>query len=109
MRLADHALAFTEGQRAWRIAALAMLSTRIIQGFIYWGGGSRCFIYAPAQLNPDAPTWTSVPCRIISTASIRVRDGLAGWACKIRTGESVRELSNWDSVTTWPDASAPAP
>jgi thiosulfate dehydrogenase (quinone) len=78
MRLADHALAFTEGQRAWRIAALAMLSTRIIQGFIYWGGGSRRFIYAPAQLNPDAPTWTSVPCRIISTASIRVRDGLAG-------------------------------
>jgi len=34
-----------------------MLSIRIIQGFIYWGGGSRRFIYAPSKLNPDAPTW----------------------------------------------------
>jgi hypothetical protein len=59
VRLADHALALTEGQHAWRIAALAMLSTRIIQGFIYWGGGSRRFIYAPAKLNPDAPTWVA--------------------------------------------------
>jgi hypothetical protein len=32
----------------WRIAALALLSVRFIQGFIYWGGGSRRFIYAPA-------------------------------------------------------------
>jgi thiosulfate dehydrogenase [quinone] large subunit len=41
----------------WRTAALAMLSVRVIQGFIYWGGGSRRFIYAPSKLNPDAPTW----------------------------------------------------
>src|ERR1700748_1448823 len=34
-----------------------MLPVRVIQGFIYWGGGSRRFIYAPAKLNPDAPTW----------------------------------------------------
>lgn len=47
----------TESQRMWRTAALAMLSVRIIQGFIYWGGGSRRFIYAPSKLNPDAPTW----------------------------------------------------
>jgi hypothetical protein len=29
-----------------------MLSVRIIQGFIYWGGGSRRFIYAPSKLQP---------------------------------------------------------
>src|ERR1700741_4012373 len=54
---ADNAHASTEGQRMWRTAALAMLSVRVIQGFIYWGGGSRRFIYAPSKLNPDAHTW----------------------------------------------------
>lgn len=54
---ADRATALTEGQRTWRVAALALLSTRVIQGFIYWGGGSRRFIYAPSKLNPDAHTW----------------------------------------------------
>src|SRR6266404_4407717 len=42
---------------ALRIAALALLSIRFIQGFIYWGGGSRRFIYAPAKLDPNAPSW----------------------------------------------------
>ena len=27
--------------------------------------------------------------------------GLRAWACRIRTGESVRELSDWNCVTTW--------
>src|SRR5580698_9272886 len=49
--------AITEAQRNWRIAAIALLSIRIIQGFIYWGGGSRRFIYAPSKLDPSAPTW----------------------------------------------------
>jgi len=40
-----------------RIAALALLSIRFIQGFIYWGGGSRRFIYAPAKLDPTAANW----------------------------------------------------
>ncbi len=56
-RFAAHAPALTEGQRTWRRAALALLSIRIIQGFIYWGGGSRRFIYDPSKLNPDAHTW----------------------------------------------------
>jgi thiosulfate dehydrogenase [quinone] large subunit len=56
-RAADNALGLSEAQRTWRTAALAMLSVRVIQGFIYWGGGSRRFIYAPSKLNPDAPTW----------------------------------------------------
>jgi uncharacterized membrane protein YphA (DoxX/SURF4 family) len=42
---------------ALRIAALALLSIRFIQGFIYWGGGSRRFIYAPAKLDPSATSW----------------------------------------------------
>ncbi len=42
---------------ARRIAALSLLSIRFIQGFIYWGGGSRRFIYAPAKLDPNAATW----------------------------------------------------
>jgi thiosulfate dehydrogenase (quinone) len=56
-RSANNALGLTEAQRTWRTAAVAMLSVRVIQGFIYWGGGSRRFIYAPSKLNPDAPTW----------------------------------------------------
>jgi thiosulfate dehydrogenase (quinone) len=42
---------------ALRGAALALLSIRFIQGFIYWGGGSRRFIYAPAKLDPNAASW----------------------------------------------------
>jgi uncharacterized membrane protein YphA (DoxX/SURF4 family) len=57
VRSTDNAVGLTEGQRMWRTAALAMMSVRVIQGFIYWGGGSRRFIYAPEKLNPDAPTW----------------------------------------------------
>jgi thiosulfate dehydrogenase (quinone) len=45
------------GERHWRMAAIALLSVRLIQGFIYWGGGSRRFIYDPEKLNPDAPSW----------------------------------------------------
>lgn len=41
----------------WRTAAIALLSVRIIQGFVYWGGGSRRFIYDPQKLNPDAHSW----------------------------------------------------
>ena len=40
-----------EGARAWHIAGLALLSVRFVQGFIYWGGGSRRFIYAPSKLD----------------------------------------------------------
>lgn len=44
-------------QRAWRIAAISLTPVRIIQGFIYWGGGSRRFLYAPSKLDPHAPHW----------------------------------------------------
>jgi len=45
------------GSETWRIVALALLPVRFIQGFIYWGGGSRRFIYAPSKLDPYAATW----------------------------------------------------
>jgi uncharacterized membrane protein YphA (DoxX/SURF4 family) len=73
VRSADNAVELTEGQRMWRTAALAMLSVRVVQGFIYWGGGSRRFIYAPSKLNPDAPTWmankfqTAMPGALLGT------------------------------------------
>ena len=41
----------------WRQAAIAMLSVRVIQGFIYWGGGSRRFIFAPSKLDPNQGSW----------------------------------------------------
>src|SRR3981081_3032407 len=56
-RIAQDAPSMSGGQRNWRIAAIALLSTRFIQGFIYWGGGSRRFIYAPSKLDPSAPSW----------------------------------------------------
>src|SRR5882672_8432909 len=45
------------GERSWRMAAIALLSVRLIQGFIYWGGGSRRSSYPPAKPDPAAATW----------------------------------------------------
>ena len=52
-----HPAAAAIDERNWRTAAIAMLAVRITLGFIYWGGGSRRFIYAPDKLNPDAHSW----------------------------------------------------
>lgn len=41
----------------WRLAAVALLAVRFVQGWIFWGGGSRRFIYAPSKLDPHAPSW----------------------------------------------------
>lgn len=62
-----------DGARDWRIAGIALLSVRFVQGFIYWGGGSRRFIYAPNKLDPDAPHWmankfqTAMPGALLGT------------------------------------------
>ena len=72
-RTGEHAAAMTDAQRNWRIGAMAMLSTRFIQGFIYWGGGSRRFIYAPSKLDPSAHSWmankfqTAMPGALLGT------------------------------------------
>src|SRR5258705_2770977 len=58
------------------VAALAVLSIRFIQGFVYWGGGSRRFIYAPAKLDPNAANWmankfqSSMPGALLGAAHI---------------------------------------
>lgn len=39
------------------VISFAILSVRFIQGFIFWGGGSRRFIYAPSKLDPNAASW----------------------------------------------------
>jgi hypothetical protein len=46
-----------DAHRNWRMAGIALLVTRFIQGFIYWGGGSRRFIYGPSKLDTHAPHW----------------------------------------------------
>lgn len=43
--------------RHWQQAALALLAVRCTQGFIFWGGGSRRFIYDPEKLDPGAHDW----------------------------------------------------
>jgi hypothetical protein len=53
--LAD--MATVLGESHWRTVAIALLSVRITQGFIYWGGGSRRFLYDPQKLDPDAHSW----------------------------------------------------
>jgi uncharacterized membrane protein YphA (DoxX/SURF4 family) len=53
----EAARASAVGSADWRAAAIAMLSVRVIQGFIYWGGGSRRFIYDPSKLDPEAHSW----------------------------------------------------
>lgn len=34
------------GERNWHLASIALLSVRVIQGFIYWGGGMPTFTRA---------------------------------------------------------------
>ena len=57
----------------WRIAGIALLSARFVQGWIYWGGGSRRFIYAPKKLDPHAAHWmankfqTAMPGALLGT------------------------------------------
>ncbi|OGT65165.1 MAG: hypothetical protein A3J38_01190 [Gammaproteobacteria bacterium RIFCSPHIGHO2_12_FULL_45_9] len=47
----------SEHQEGWKIAGLALLPIRFVQGWIFWGGGSRRFIYDPSKLDPHAHQW----------------------------------------------------
>jgi len=68
----------------WRIAALSLLSVRFIQGFIYWGGGSRRFIYAPSKLDPHAASWmankfqSAMPGALLGGVLIGLTEAMAG-------------------------------
>ena len=73
-----HAVTFPdqEEQRAGSATAIALLAIRFVQGWIYWGGGSRRFIYAPQKLNPHAGHWmaykfqTAMPGALLGTGHI---------------------------------------
>ncbi len=41
----------------FRMTGAAVLAVRLILGWIYWGGGTRRFIYAPKKLDPHAHSW----------------------------------------------------
>ncbi len=43
--------------QGWQYLAWSLPSIRFVQGWIYWGGGSRRFIYAPSKLDPSAHHW----------------------------------------------------
>ncbi len=47
----------TESAAAWRLLGIVLLAVRFTQGWIFWGGGSRRFIYAPSKLDPHATSW----------------------------------------------------
>ena len=42
----------TGADHGWRVAAIGLLAVRFVQGWIYWGGATRRFIYGPQKLNP---------------------------------------------------------
>lgn len=41
----------------WRSIGIVTLCIRFAQGWIFWGAGSRRFIYAPSKLDPNAHSW----------------------------------------------------
>jgi uncharacterized membrane protein YphA (DoxX/SURF4 family) len=63
----------------WRMLAVALLPVRFIQGFIYWGGGSRRFIYAPAKLDPSAPHWMANKFQSAMPGAILGTDHIIAW------------------------------
>jgi len=41
----------------WKMIGIIILSLRFVQGWIFWGGGSRRFIYDPSKLDPYSTQW----------------------------------------------------
>ena len=60
----------------WNLVAWALLIVRFTQGWIFWGGGSRRFIYDPAKLDPHAASWmanklqTAIPGALFGLGSV---------------------------------------
>ncbi len=60
----------------WDLIAWALLIVRFTQGWIFWGGGSRRFIYAPQKLDPHAASWmanklqTAIPGALFGLGSV---------------------------------------
>ena len=41
----------------WQLLGTAAFSTRLVLGWVYWGGASRRFIYQPDKLDPSSPAY----------------------------------------------------
>lgn len=60
----------------WQIAGLVILCIRFAQGWIFWAGGSRRFIYAPSKLDPHSTMWlanklqSAMPGALLGTGQI---------------------------------------
>lgn len=46
-----------EDKQIWKTVSLVTLPIRFVQGWIFWGGGSRRFIYDPSKLDPYSTQW----------------------------------------------------
>ena len=57
----------------------ALLPIRFIQGFIFWGGGSRRFIYAPGKLDPSSPHWMANKFQSAMPGAILGTSHIIGW------------------------------
>ncbi len=42
---------------SWKSSGIIILCVRFVQGWIFWGGGSRRFIYDPEKLDPYSSQW----------------------------------------------------
>jgi hypothetical protein len=70
------------------------------------GARLRSLLRVRDESTGDAPSGHSLPCPLSPRRTCPTETGLAGWAFRIRTGESVRALSDWNCVTTSPEVSA---
>ncbi len=62
----------------WRLAAIALLAVRFVQGWIYWGGGTRRFIYAPSKLD-TAGHWMAYKFQTAMPGALLGTDHLVAW------------------------------
>lgn len=46
-----------ESKLNWKIVGISILCLRFVQGWIFWGGGSRRFFYDPNKLDPYSTEW----------------------------------------------------
>ena len=67
-----------DAARGWRMAAIALLAVRFVQGWIYWGGGTRRFIYAPSKINP-ADHWMAYKFQTAMPGALLGTDHLVAW------------------------------
>ncbi len=64
--------------RGWRMAAIALLAVRFVQGWIYWGGGTRRFIYAPSKIDPSGH-WMAYKFQTAMPGALLGTDHLVAW------------------------------